>query len=342
MNPFHALKSLCARPRHTGDKCRTNRRRPKLEVLEDRVVPSVYPNDPEFSQQWLLHNTGQTGGSYDADIDAPAAWSITTGSMATVVAVLDDGVNYADPDLYLNIWLNESEIPAGIAAALTDTDGDGLISFRDLNAPANAAHVSDLNGNTYIDGGDLLSDSRWENGLDEDSNGRVDDLIGWDFHNNDNDPMYTGGNTHGTDMSKLNGAIGNNGVGKAGVNWQVRLMPVRIQSVGGAQTDRIIVNAAAGLDYAVTEGAPISNNSWGDNTYSQVMYDAIDRARLAGHLAVAAAGNFSQDMDVTPFYPAGYDLDNIVSAAATDMFDQKSSASNYGLVNVDIGAPSPA
>src|SRR4051794_27129696 len=91
------------RSRRAASK-RTPRCRPAVEMMEARTVPTVIlPNDPGFPQQWSLHNTGQTGGLYDADIDAPAAWSITTGSMKTVVAVLDRGIDYTDPDLYLNI-----------------------------------------------------------------------------------------------------------------------------------------------------------------------------------------------------------------------------------------------
>ena len=197
-----------------------------LELLEDRLVPAgVYPNDPGFAQQWEFHNTGQTGGLYDADMDLPAAWSVTTGSMNTVVAVLDSGVDYTDPDLYLNIWLNPGEIPTAIRAGLSDTDSDGIFTFRDLNASANASFVTDVNGNGYIDGGDLLHDVHWANGLDEDNNGKLDDLIGWDAHDNDNDPRPTV-ETHGTQQALTIGALTNNGVGKAGINWSVRLMPV--------------------------------------------------------------------------------------------------------------------
>ena len=316
---------------------RANRRRLSLEALEPRVMLSVVPNDPGFANQWMLHNTGQTGGQYDADIDAPAAWGITTGSMTTVVAVIDDGVDYTAPDLYLNIWLNQGEIPAGMMASLTDADSDGLVTFRDLNSAANANFVTDLNGNGYIDGGDLLNDPRWENGVDEDANGHTDDLIGWDFHDNDNDPMPTPGiGGHGTGQSIRLGAIGNNGVGTTGVNWAVSMMAVRVQL---DLTNRVNENAAAGLDYAVAEGAPISTNTR-DNGYSQVMYDAISRARLANHLFVSAAGNFSQDMDANPWFPGAYDLDNIICPAATDAFDQLTSFSSWGLVNVDLGVSS--
>ena len=107
----------------------------------------------------------------------------------------------------------------------------------------------------------------------------------------------------------------NNGLAGAGVNWTVRLIPVRIRG------DRLAienVNAAAGIDYAVASGAPISNNSWrvadGGYVYSQEIYDAIARAREAGHLFIAAAGNEGTNNDDEPQYPSSYALDNIISA----------------------------
>ena len=344
--------------RNLGSKASARKifqKRLRIERLEERrLLAGVIPDDPGFPQQWELHNTGQsssawlgqgpTGGGYDADMDLPAAWSITTGSMKTVVAVLDLGVDYTDPDLYLNIWLNRNEIPAGFAASLTDADSDGLMTFRDLNAAANATFVSDVNANGYIDGGDLLRDPRWANGVDGDGNGKVDDLVGWDFHNNDNDPKpeISGGvyQTHGTDMAKIIGAMTNNGLGSAGINWEVRLIPVRIRSVGGATTDLINTNAAAGIDYAVASGAPISNNSWraagGGYVYSQELYDAISRARLAGHLFIAGAGNDGSNNDVSPFYPASYDLDNIISATVDEFTGLPNT--NWGPISVDLGA----
>jgi hypothetical protein len=136
-------------------------------------------------------------------------------------------------------------------------------------------------------------------------------------------------------MAQRLGAMGNDGVGWVGVMWNARMMNVRIMQSAIDRHDD-----AAGLDYAVAEGATISNNCWGDEIYSQAMYDAIDRARLAGHLFVAAAGNNSRDADVTPFYPASYDLDNVISVLALSSTDQLSSVTNWGQVNVDLGSPS--
>jgi hypothetical protein len=120
--------------------------------------------------------------------------------------------------------------------------------------------------------------------MDEDGNGRSDDLVGWDFHDNDNEPQVVDGKDHGTLMSEWIGAIGNNGLGKAGVNWRVQLMVLRIQY---DNVTRVDANAAAAIDYAVASGTSLSNNSWGGGQFSQEIYDAIGRAGTAGHLFIA-------------------------------------------------------
>ena len=156
-----------------------------MELLEQRTLFAVTPNDPLYPQQWALPK-----------VSAPQAWEITTGSSAVVVDVNDTGIDYTHPDLYLNIWLNQKEIPFAIGGSgnkLRDTDSDGLITFWDLNARSNGKLVNekfvrDINGTGYIDGGDLLNDPRWEDGADNDRNGFTDDLIGWDFCDNDNEP----------------------------------------------------------------------------------------------------------------------------------------------------------
>jgi subtilisin family serine protease len=166
--------------------------RPRVEALEVRRLLSgdIRPNDPSFGRQYGLSTAN------DADIDAPQAWGISTGSPATVVAVLDVlGVDYTHPDLYLKMAINPREIPANLLPRLVDTTADGRIDFYDLNSldvagqvvrdasgrPVNAANVSDRDGNGRIDAGDLLADPRWADGIDQENNSRVDDLVGWDF-----------------------------------------------------------------------------------------------------------------------------------------------------------------
>ena len=242
------------------------------------------PNDPDFSLLWGMHNEGQTGGTVDADIDAPEAWDRVTGGSEVIVAVIDTGVDYTHPDLADNMWINEEEIPG--------------------------------------------------NGIDDDGNGYVDDVYGYDFYHYDGDPMDDG--YHGTHCAGTIGGVGNNGVGVAGVNWNVRIMALKfLGPYGGWTSDAILA-----IDYAIKMGATLTSNSWGGFGYSQSLYESIARARDAGQLFVAAAGNYAWDNDGTwPAYPASYELENIISVAATDHNDQMAYFSNYGATSVDLAAP---
>src|SRR6185369_15799079 len=193
--------------------------------------------------------------------------------------------DYTHPDLYLNIWLNQKEIPFAIGnKGLRDTDADGLITFWDLNAKqggklVNGGFVSDVNANGYIDGGDLLNDPRWENGVDNGGNGYVDDLIGWDFYSNDNDPIDR--QNHGTACAGIIGTVGNNTEGGAGVAWRTQLMATkRTDDKGANHTSEVYV---AGLYYAADNGARVSSNSWAyfnhNKTTLKIFNDAFEYAR---------------------------------------------------------------
>src|SRR5262249_24492859 len=217
----------------------------------------------------------------------------------------------------------------------TDTDSDGTITFRDLNEPANAAFVTDLNANTYIDGFDLLNNVSWENGDDTDANGFVDDLIGWNFVNNTNNPLDDLG--HGTHVSGTIGARPNNGVGVAGVAWDATIMPLKFLNQFNSGTTAGVVGA---INYATMMrqrgvNIPVTNNSWGGDGFSQAIYDAIKANRDAGMLFVAAAMNNARNIDVLPVYPASFDLDNIVTVCATHPADGPASFSNSGPTSVD-------
>ncbi len=310
-------------------------------------------NDPQFTSGSLWGMHGDTSGSpYGTGVDE--AWAAGyTGSTKTVVGVIDTGVDYRHPDLYQNIWLNQGEITATLRAGLTDVDSDGLITFRDLNNGANASYVRDVNGNGYIDAGDLLNDTRWEDGVDTDGNGYRDDLIGWDFVNNDNDPLDD--NRHGTHVSGTIGGVGGNGVGVAGINWSTQIMALKfLGSTGSGST----ADALKALDYYtnMSKVAPAAsdfvgtNNSWGGGGFSQSMLDAITRTGTAGNLFIAAAGNGGADgvgdnNDTTASYPSNYSTqaslgwDAVVAVASLTSTGALSSFSNYGNVTVDLAAP---
>jgi subtilisin family serine protease len=250
------------------------------------------PSDPSFGQLWGLVNTGQTvdgmAGTADADIDADAAWDVSTGSTAVAVGVIDTGIDFTHPDLAGTSWINPGE-----------------------NCPGCRT-----------------------NGVDDDGNGYVDDWRGWDFVNEDNDPFDDHG--HGTHVAGTIAAVGNNGVGIAGINWTGRVAGLKFLDWFGSGTTADAIRA---LDYATQNGIRLTNNSWGGGDASQALLDAIERAGAAGGLVVAAAGNDGVDADASPMYPAAFPSPAILSVAATDSRDGRGSFSNWGRTSVDLGAP---
>ena len=187
----------------------------------------------------------------------------------------------------------------------------------------------DLAANMWVNPGEIPG-----NGMDDDGNGFIDDVHGWDFANNDNDPMDD--HFHGTHVSGTIGAVGNNGIGVVGVNWTVRIMPIKFLDAGGSGSTDAAIHA---IDYATMMGVKVINASWGGGGYSEALRLSIQAAGNAGVLFVAAAGNAGTNTDINPNYPSSYDLDNIVAVAATDANDQLASFSNYGVQSVDLGAP---
>jgi hypothetical protein len=177
------------------------------------------------------------------------------------------------------------------------------------------------------------------NGVDTDGNGYVDDCHGYDVVNNDGDPLDD--NDHGTHVSGTIGAVGNNARGVAGVNWNVTIMACKFLNSGGSGA---IGGAVACMQYVQTmknRGVNIiaTSNSWGGGGFSQAMFDAIDTHRQLGILFIAAAGNSNANNDVGGFYPANYDLPNVIAVAATTRTDARAGFSSYGRHTVHLGAP---
>lgn len=171
------------------------------------------------------------------------------------------------------------------------------------------------------------------NGIDDDNNGFVDDVFGINAITGSGFPFDD--HSHGTHCAGTIGAASDTNT-IVGVTWKVRLMACKfISATGGGYT----ADAITCIDYAVGKGARILNNSWGGGAYSSALYDAIARAGEKGVLFVAAAGNSARDNDSRPFYPACYPLDNIISVAAINRYDNLASFSNYGATTVHVGAP---
>jgi subtilisin family serine protease len=337
-------------------KPRAAKFRLEVEQLETREVPSAAsiqgslvaslgpisgsstPNDPQFSSQWDMRTIGM-----------PQAWSVSTGSAKTVVAELDTGIDYNHPDLFENIWINQQEIPLSRLKNLKDVDHDGLITFADLNNPINqgVGKITDINHDGRIDAADILApmilDSHgndtglggWAHHSTRDGDTlHPDDLVGWNFIANNNNPFDDNG--HGTHVAGTIGAIGNNGVGVAGIDWSTQIMALKVLDSNNQGT---IAEAAAALNYAVAHGASITNNSWTGGGADPTFLQALQNARAHGQIFVVAAGNNSQNLDVTAGYPASFKLDNMVAVAATGSNNQLASFSNYGAATVQLAAP---
>ncbi len=192
----------------------------------------------------------------------------------------------------------------------------------------------DLGPNIWINPGEVAS-----NGYDDDGNGYVDDVFGYDFANDDSDPFDDNG--HGTHVAGTIGASGNNALGVVGVNWNVSIMALKFLEASGAGYTSSAVEA---IYYATMmrqwgNNVRLTNNSWGGVGYSQSLRNAIVASADADMLFVAAAGNESSNNDKHGHYPSSYNIANIISVAATDNQNQLAGFSNYGAKNVDIAAP---
>ena len=193
----------------------------------------------------------------------------------------------------------------------------------------------DLAGNVWTNPYDPID------GVDNDGNGYIDDVHGWDFAGNDNSIYDGSGDDHGTHVSGTVAATGGNGAGVAGVCWQVQLISAKFLGRNGGTTANAVKAVNYITDLKTRHGLKIvaTNNSWGGGGYSTALYNAIANAGAADILFVAAAGNNGVNIDASPFFPASYDLATIISVAAIDKLGNLASWSNFGATRVDLGAP---
>jgi subtilisin family serine protease len=255
----------------------------------------------------------------------------------------DPDVEYAEPNyrryataipndsFFSNLWglNNAGDTDIDAPEAWDITQGNINVVVAVLDSGVDYKHP-DLFNNMWINSGEIAG-----NGLDDDGNGKIDDVRGWDFVDDDNDPIDS--DDHGTHVAGTIAAVGNNGTGITGVSWSAQIMPLRFLDAFGSGS---VADAIEAIEYAIDKGVKIINASYGSYTFSTAERDAIARARNADILFVAAAGNDNWNNDsATKHYPSSYDLTNIIAVAATDQSDSRASFSNYGATSVDVAAP---
>lgn len=283
------------------DEIRTDRQI-RAAQLNHTVTLRAVPDDAFFGQQWQYNNTGQSGGTVGADIDAVEAWDVTTGGTTLtgdtiVVAVLDNGIDVTHPDFQRNRWYNHAEIP--------------------------------------------------DNGIDDDNNGYTDDYLGWStVSNNDN----ISGGSHGTAVSGIVGADGDNGLGVTGINWYVKVMHIRnnfnsteakvIEAYSYPLEQRQRYNASGGAEGAFVVA---TNASWGVNEGqpedSPIWCGFYDVLGAAGIINCGATANTDVDVDEVGDLPTTCPSDYLIAVTNTNHDDIKEIQAAYGALSIDLGAP---
>jgi subtilisin family serine protease len=284
--------------------------------VESPLPPSTNSPAQRFALQSLTPNDPRYNSQwYLPRIGAPAAWDITTGNSNVVVVIFDTGVDYTHPDLAPNMWRNPGE---------TGLDDQGH--------------------------------DKATNGIDDDGNGYVDDVYGIDVLNDTGDPMDVGvwetptwpatnALFHGTLIAGLIGAVGNNGVGIAGLNWSVRIMAIRhLGGDGAVPITNFWSSHLAAWDYMLgmkRRGVNIrvANHSYGGALQNGAVREAIAMAGDEGILSVCGAGNNAANGDLFSLLPASFNLPSIISVAATTESDALASFATFGASTVDLAAP---
>lgn len=279
------------------------------------ITSLSFSDDTYADTQWAIDNPGHyiylsEAGRLDkpavagVDMDVLDAWTTIKESALVrrevVVAVIDTGVDYQHPDLADHMWINQGEVP-----------GDNI---------------------------------------DNDNNGYIDDVYGWDFYNNDSSVCHykysarlnkyvaspEDNDDHGTHVAGIIGATINNGIGVAGIASQVDVKIMSLKINGGPKGTGSLSGAVEAVKYATMMGADICNLSWGTGQYTSSLKQVMKESDM---LFVAAAGNTGDDNNFNPIYPAGLNLDNLISVTFIDSAGELTSLSNYGTATVDLAAP---
>lgn len=279
-----------------------------------------------------VDNAASNARQFDAIVEFAEPDYIVTG-LKTAIQVLPTPNDPGFPSQWAlsNVGQNGGFAGADINAragwqATTGANGT-IIAVIDTGVDVNHA---DLSRNLWVN----KAEANGRNNDDDDRNGFVDDVQGWNFVNDTKNVNDDHG--HGTAMAGIIAAEGNNHLGISGVMWKASILPLKALDSTGSGAISDVVEA---MDYAVVRGASVINCSFGTSGFSQALLDAINRASVAGVLVVASAGNSAQDLTNSPYYPASYTANNLITVAATTNSDLLAPFSNWGTSSVHIAAP---
>jgi len=307
--------------------CLSGCSRPISDVLSTTQLSLIYTKNDRVIVEYKDTSRLKIEGSSRPTID------VLRGNCDTLNS--DPNVKHCEPDLIVStqtvdndkldfLWgFHETDIPAAwqihsgtnIVIAIIDTGVD-------INHPSLASSI-------WVNDDEIPG-----NGIDDDANGYIDDIHGWDFVNN---RAIEPGTTQYDDTGHGTHVAGTM-AGHIGVNPHAKIMVLKFMEGNSGY----ISDAIRALQYAVNNGATLSNHSYGTYNFSQSFKAVIDNSSQNNHLLIAAAGNNGLDIDQTPFYPAAFDLDNIISVSASNENHQLAFFSNYGDTSVDIIAPGTA
>ncbi|MBC2581761.1 S8 family serine peptidase [Clostridium sp. DJ247] len=285
-----------------------------IEYIQPDYQVQLSSNDAYFNKQWAM-------GKEDLN-------NTTVNSANTDQSIIENITTNASVSGDTTTGASISEFSANVASAWKSSQGDGVI-VAVLDTGIDITH-EDLAENIWTNEKEIAG-----NNVDDDGNGIIDDIHGWNFYDNNNivhDPSLAYDEGHGTHVAGIIGAAINNNKGIAGVAPKVKIMPLKVFSNGQAYTSEII----DAIDYATKMGAKIANCSWGSTSNNLALNEAIDNS---GMLFVTASGNDAMNIDTNPIYPASFENGNIISVASIKESGALSSFSNYGTTSVDVAAP---
>jgi subtilisin family serine protease len=347
-----SLKSASVTAKHVPNEMLVKFKAGVSETQKAVVLEKVNGKVSEKILTKVMENAGDKEGILLISIPGPAMETISR------LKGLPE-VEYAEPN-YIYEHCATSNDTYYINGSLWGMYGDGTTPKNEFGSQAGEAWTAGKTGSNtvwigIIDEGYMYTHEDLalnagenpgeiaENGIDDDGNGYVDDVYGWDFDGNNNTVFDGVDDDHGTHVAGTIGAVGGNAKGVAGVVWNVKLLGAKFLGRRGGTT----ANAIKAVDYFTAlrlAGVNIvaTNNSWGGGGFSQGLYDAIESANKAGILFIAAAGNSTVNNDTKPHYPSSYTNSNIIAVASIEKTGAISSFSNYGATSVDLGAPGGA